>query len=381
MKEDGISTACDTRQFGIVGASPAIRGVLALIERLAPTETTVLIHGETGTGKELVAEALHGRSRRAKGPFVVLDCSAIPEQLFEDQLFGHESGSFTGARQQVQGVFESAHGGTIFLDEIGELPREMQSRLLRVLEARQFRRIGGARVVKCDVRVVAATHRDLAFEVNRGGFRADLYYRLAVATLEVPALRDRKDDLELLIEHFCRQLQPCGAVPLPSKFFELAHHHSWPGNIRELRNAVERALILPEHCAFDVESRGSSDRESVVMEGTAAGGAASSSEIATAPSPKEVPDTTERDGEKSSPTTPSWPDSQAVDLSMSFKESRQQFVEAFERQYLRLIVSRHNGNVSAAARAAGMDRMTIYKVLRRLNISLRDWPGSEERSD
>lgn len=370
--ESSISQTPDRRHSGIVGDSPAIRDVLAMIERLAPTETTVLIHGETGTGKELVAEALHRGSRRAQGPFVVLDCSAIPEQLFEDQLFGHESGSFTGASQQVQGVFESAHGGTIFLDEIGELPLEMQSRLLRVLEARQFRRIGGDRVVQCDVRVVAATHRNLALEVNRGGFRADLYYRLAVAKLEVPALRDRKEDLELLIEHFYRQISPCGLTSLSVEFFERAHRHSWPGNIRELRNAVERALLLPGYCAFDVEDHGSDAHESTVVAEMATSVISRPVVIATAPPATGAPDETERDDEKILSTAMSWAELQAIDLSASFKEAKQQFVDAFDRQYLRLILHRHKGNISAAARAAGMDRMTIYKLLRRLNMTLID---------
>ncbi|MEZ4359631.1 MAG: sigma 54-interacting transcriptional regulator [Kofleriaceae bacterium] len=312
----------EARYEGLVGKSAPIRQVFELIDRFAPSDATVLIHGETGTGKELVAEAVHRRSRRAAAPFNVLDCSAIPEQLFEDQLFGHETGAFTGANRQTAGVFEASQGGTVFLDEIGELPLEMQSKLLRVLESRQVRRIGSNRLIRCDVRIVAATNRDLAVEVNRGSFRQDIYYRLAVAKLVVPPLRERQEDLEVLIDHFCRQLDPQGLATLPEDFLGRAQRHSWPGNIRELRNAVERALLMPHHAELGIQV------QAAPVQGAFA----------------------------------------QIDPSVPFKVAKQQFIDEFDRRYLEAILANHEGNISAAARAAGIDRMTIYKMLRRLDM-------------
>lgn len=235
----------DTRYVGLVGRSWAMRNVFELIDKIAPSEATVLIHGETGTGKELVAEAIHKRSPRAAGPFVVLDCGAIPHHLMEDQLFGHERGAFTGAINTRAGVFERAHGGTLLLDEVGELPPDAQTKLLRAVETRVIRPIGSSATVKCDVRLVAATNRDLAVMTNRGSFRSDLYYRLAVARFEVPPLRDRLEDLELLVEHFTEQIRHNRDKTIPEDFFERAKKHAWPGNVRELRNVVEQALTAP----------------------------------------------------------------------------------------------------------------------------------------
>jgi transcriptional regulator with GAF, ATPase, and Fis domain len=192
-----------------------MRHLFDLINRFAQSDATVLIQGETGAGKEGVADAIHQCSPRRDGPFVVLDCSAIPEQLFEDQIFGHEQGAFTGAGRATIGVFEAAHGGTLFLDEIGELPLDVQSKLLRAVETRKVRRIGSTKVIASDVRIIAATNRDLATEVNRGTFRSDLFYRLSVAKLSVPALRERRDDLPLLVEHFLRQLSVSSGNPDP----------------------------------------------------------------------------------------------------------------------------------------------------------------------
>jgi len=192
----------DTDRFGsMIGRSVKMRELFARLEKLARTDTTVLVTGETGAGKELVAEALHDHSTRTKGPFIVLDCGSIPPNLIESELFGHERGAFTGAAAAHIGAFERAHGGTVFLDEIGELPLGMQPKLLRVLERKEVRRVGGTKPIEVDLRVIAATNRDLGVEVNRGRFREDLYYRLAVARVHVPPLRERKDDLPLLIEH------------------------------------------------------------------------------------------------------------------------------------------------------------------------------------
>ncbi|MFL5172122.1 MAG: sigma 54-interacting transcriptional regulator, partial [Microvirga sp.] len=214
--DDSVSVPLwhEARLHGLIGGSAAMRHMFDLINRFAQSDATVLIQGETGAGKEGVADAIHQCSPRRDGPFVVLDCSAIPEQLFEDQIFGHEQGAFTGAGKATVGVFEAAHGGTLFLDEIGELPLDVQSKLLRAVETRKIRRIGSTRTMVCDVRIIAATNRDLAAEVNRGSFRADLYYRLAVAKLEVPPLRERLEDLGLLVSALLRRLTPDRAASL-----------------------------------------------------------------------------------------------------------------------------------------------------------------------
>src|ERR1041385_1095292 len=237
----------DTDRFGsMIGRSVKMRELFARLEKLARSDTTVLITGETGSGKELVAEALHDHSPREKGPFVVLDCGSIPPNLIESELFGHERGAFTGAQSSYAGAFERAHGGTVFLDEIGELPLAMQPKLLRVLERKEVRRVGGAKTIEVDVRIVAATNRDLGVEVNRGRFREDLYYRLAVARVHVPPLRDRKDDLPLLLEHILETTRGGESASIAQETIDLMMKHDWPGNVRELRNVIERAVLLAE---------------------------------------------------------------------------------------------------------------------------------------
>jgi DNA-binding NtrC family response regulator len=239
----------DTDRFGsMMGRSVKMRELFARLEKLAKTDTTVLITGETGAGKELVAEALHDNSPRGQkdAPFVVLDCGSIPPNLIESELFGHERGAFTGATNNYAGAFERAHGGTVFLDEIGELPLAMQPKLLRVLERKEVRRVGGAKTIEVDVRIVAATNRDLGVEVNRGRFREDLYYRLAVARVHVPPLRERKDDLPLLIEHILATTPGGETASIAQETIDLMMKHDWPGNVRELRNVIERALILED---------------------------------------------------------------------------------------------------------------------------------------
>jgi DNA-binding NtrC family response regulator len=315
----------EARLHNLIGGSAAMRHLFELIHRFAQSDATVLIQGETGAGKELVADAIHQSSPRRAEPFVVLDCSAIPEQLFEAQLFGHEVGAFTGAVKSTPGVFEMAHGGTLFLDEIGELPLDVQAKLLRAVETRKVRRLGGSKLFASDVRLVAATNRDLATEVNRGTFRADLYYRLAVARLAVPALRERREDLPLLVEHFLRQLSVSSGYHdprLPDDFLARAQRHTWPGNVRELRNSVERAVLLPQHpgIAFETPPK---------KEGTGFA---------------------------------------HIDLEIPFKTAKQQLVDEFDRRYLEALLEAHDGNISAAARAAGIERMSIYKMIRRLGL-------------
>ena len=336
----------------MVGRSVKMRELFARLERLAKTDATVLCTGETGVGKELVAECLHEYSSRASGPFEVLDCSAIPENLIESQLFGHERGAFTGATSAFAGVFERAHHGTVFLDEIGELPLGMQPKLLRVLERRQVRRVGGSRTIDVDMRVIAATNRDLGVEVGRGRFREDLYYRLAVARVHVPPLRERREDIPLLIEHILSHTPGGERTAISDETVALMQKHDWPGNVRELRNVIERAVFLAEPptstAALQRTPRGHTDHES-----DSGPGAGRAREPA-APGPGERQLT------------------MAIDIDTPYKLAKQQVVNEFERRYITDLLAAHDGNISRAARAAGIDRMSIHKILNRLEL---DKPG------
>jgi formate hydrogenlyase transcriptional activator len=240
----------------IVGTSAALKSVLSRISKVAPTDSTVLITGETGTGKELVARAIHRRSDRASRAFVSVNCAAIPRDLIASELFGHEKGAFTGATQQRLGRFELANGGTIFLDEVGELPAETQIALLRVLQEHEFERVGGTRRIRADVRVIAATNRDLQAAISAGSFRSDLFYRLHVFPIEMPSLRERKEDIPLLVEYFIdRYARKAGKniKRVNKKTLELLQSYPWPGNIRELQNVIERSVILCETEIFSID--------------------------------------------------------------------------------------------------------------------------------
>jgi transcriptional regulator with GAF, ATPase, and Fis domain len=231
----------------VVGASPVLGRVLGQVEQVAPTDAPVLLLGETGTGKGLVARALHERSRRRERPLVTVSCAALPATLVESELFGYEKGAFTGALQRTVGRFEVAHGGSLFLDEIGELPLEVQAKLLRVLQTGQFERLGSSKTIQVDVRLIAATNRDLEREVGEGRFRADLYYRLSVFPIALPPLRERREDIPLLVWHFITRRQ--GKLDklvkrVPGPLMQAFTAYSWPGNVRELENVVERALIM-----------------------------------------------------------------------------------------------------------------------------------------
>ena len=230
-----------------IGKSVALWRVLDMVRLVAPTDATVLINGETGTGKELIAEAIHKCSGRVNGPFVKVNCAAIPVGLLEGELFGHERGAFTGAIARGIGRFERAHRGTLFLDEIGDLPLERQPKILRVMQERQFERLGGAATIHTDVRVICATHRNLIEMIDERQFRADLFYRLSVFPIELPPLRERPEDIRLLVQHFAmdyarRMRKPITAIA--EQFMEALEHHSWPGNVRELQNFIERSVIL-----------------------------------------------------------------------------------------------------------------------------------------
>ncbi len=248
----GKAAMCDE----IVGTSPALERVLSLVSKVAPTDASVLVTGETGTGKELVARAIHRQSRRSSLPFVSVNCAAIPRDLIASELFGHEKGSFTGAIQRRLGRFELGDGGTIFLDEVGELPMETQIALLRVLQEREFERVGGTRSIQTNVRVVAATNRNLQAAIAAGSFRSDLFYRLNVFPIEMPPLRERREDIPVLAEHFidrCAKNVGKNITGINKKDLDLLQSYPWPGNIRELQNVIERSVILCETENFSVD--------------------------------------------------------------------------------------------------------------------------------
>ncbi|MBV9216163.1 MAG: sigma-54-dependent Fis family transcriptional regulator [Acidobacteria bacterium] len=253
-----------TNYSEIVGDSEPIRRLLQRIETVSPTDATVLITGETGTGKELIARAIHMHSKRRSGAFISVNCAAIPQPLIASELFGHEKGAFTGAMQRRLGRFELANGGTIFLDEVGDLPPETQVALLRVLQEREIERVGGTKSIDIDVRIIAATNRDLESAIADGEFRSDLFYRLNVFPVEIPPLRNRKDDIPLLVEYFIdRYAQQAGKkLDLPDKrTIDLLTSYSWPGNVRELQNIIERSIIICDGRTFEVDESWLSTRQ------------------------------------------------------------------------------------------------------------------------
>ena len=255
----------------IVGASPALKSVLSHVSKVAPTDSTVLISGETGTGKELIARAIHKHSRRGDRAFVSLNCAATPPSLIASELFGHEKGAFTGAVQQRRGRFELAHSGTIFLDEIGEIPMDTQIALLRVLQERQIERVGGSRAIPVDVRVVAATNRDLSVAIAAGSFRSDLFYRLNVFPIHVPPLRKRREDIPILVEYFVKRFAENMAKrirQIDKRTLELCGRYPWPGNIRELQNIVERSVILCTGDTFSIDEAWLPSQEPVRADGS-----------------------------------------------------------------------------------------------------------------
>jgi DNA-binding NtrC family response regulator len=319
------------RRFGeLVGGALRMREIFAILERVAPTDVTVLVEGESGTGKELVARSIHAASSRADKPYVVFDCASVPRELAESELFGHRRGAFSGAVADRAGAFQQAHGGTIFLDEIGEMPLELQPKLLRVLETAEVRRVGDDQMRKIDVRVIAATNRDLAAEVRRERFRADVLYRLEVVKVRVPPLREHIEDIPVLVRHLLReQIGPDALIE--GENLQRLMAYSWPGNVRELRNVLERAVALSEPpVTFDklIINLGPVETMPSTLGGAFPG----------------------------------------VASPLPFKEAKEQLLTSFERAYLDALLARHKGNLTQAAAAAGLSRKHLYDLLEKHDV-------------
>jgi two-component system response regulator GlrR len=317
LRDEAELAMADAHRFGaLVGSSPAMRRLFSELERVAASDATVLLQGESGTGKDLVAQEIHRHSARRNGPFVVVDCGGIPEALIESELFGHEKGAFTGADRARDGAFLEADKGTLFLDEIAELPPSTQHKLLRALEARTVKRVGGNQWHHVDVRVVAATHQDLALRCNQRLFREDLYFRLAVLPLRLAPLRDRLEDLPLLVAAILEELGATSEFALDEGMWTLLRGRRWGGNVRELKNLIHRALVLgPEAFAEDGDG---------------------------------------------SPTA----------IEAPYKAAKARAVEEFERAYLTDLLARHAGNVAKAARAGEVDPAWIFRLIKRYGIDV-----------
>ncbi len=357
-----VPSAAD-RCGGLIGADPKMREIYSIIEKIAPTATTIVIDGETGTGKEVVAQAIHSLSPRQRGELVVFDCGAVPPNLIESELFGHEKGSFTGAMMTRTGLFEQADGGTLFLDELGELPIDLQPKLLRALEQREVRRVGSTKAQKVDVRIIAATNRNLDDEVRAGRFRQDLYYRLSVVRLHLPSLRDRTDDIPLLVQHFLDHGSynrgPAGKpriTGISREAMDKLQGYPWPGNVRELVNVVERAVSFCDSELIELgdlpeavrSSRASTARE-VRRPSTAGPTAAGSQPAMPAAVPMHTPE-------------------ELVSGDITFKDAKERWVATFERDYIVQTLRRNTGNISHAARQADIDRKYFRKLMKKYDI-------------
>lgn len=326
-------------QYGdLIGSADKMREVYGVLDKVAPSELSVVIQGQTGTGKELVSRAIHQFSRRKAGPLVIFDCSAFPANLLESELFGHEKGAFSGAIRTHRGVFERAEGGTIFFDELGEMSVNLQPKFLRALESGEIRRVGGERTIKIDARIISATNRNLLSMVEEGTFRQDLYYRLAKVTLELPPLRERIEDLPTLCEHFMDQLKSRGHAPSQVRGFgpealAIMADYDWPGNVRELKNVVERAAAFCEGELIQ---------------------------------PEDLPsDLCARLGVASADIAPQPP---AISSGLGLKGAKEMMVSNFERDYLIGLLKQCNNNISRVAREAGIDRRHVYRLMKKYQI-------------
>lgn len=324
---------------GMVGKSRKMRQIFAILEKIAPSNASVIIEGETGTGKDLVAQAVHEHSTRKTKPYVVFDCTGVAPNLIESELFGHEKGAFTGAVRSRPGIFESANGGTVFLDEIGDLPIDLQPKLLRALESREVRRVGANATTKIDVRVLSATNRNLKKEVEAGRFREDLYYRMSVVKILLPPLRDRVEDIPLIVERllstskFNKTATAIKVTRVEDEALKLLQRYPWPGNVRELANVIERACAFVEgntiarsHLDFIFAEMGGDEEHTEKMK---------------------------------------------IDANLPFKEAKQKILEVFEKEYLEDLLKRNNYNLSKAAREAKVDRKHIRNLLKKYGIPTR----------
>ncbi len=315
----------------IIGKTEAIKDVFARIEKVSAADVTVLILGESGSGKGLVAREIHKRSKRSKGPLVVMNCAAVPDTLIESELFGHEKGAFTGAAGRRIGKFEQANGGTLFLDEVGDMSISTQSKLLRAIEEQSFERLGGEETLSVDVRVISATNKDLSEEIRAGSFREDLYYRLKVVEIVLPALRQRRNDIPLLVHHFLELFSRKHDKDIRSVSKDVMHlvmSYDWPGNVRQLANVIESAVVLAGDSVLAME---------------------------------------DLSGELNDSQAPSahMPD---IDYDLSFKKAKKRAVEAFEREFITRSLSEHKGNITRTASALGMHRQALQQKIKELRL-------------
>jgi DNA-binding NtrC family response regulator len=324
----------------VVGRSPAMTQVFELVKKAARSEANILVLGESGTGKELIARAIHANSPRAGGPFVPVDCASLPEQLLESELFGHEKGAFTGAVRTKTGLVEAANRGTLFLDEIGDLPAPLQVKLLRALQERQIRRVGGTGLVDVDVRVVSATNRNLTEAIAKGQFREELYYRINVIAIRLPALRERSGDIRLLAHAFLKRYGQGRVNGLDEAATEALDRYRWPGNVRELQNVIERACALADGPRITVE-----DLPDHVLH------------PATRPTGAEPKD-----------QSGGVPADVVAGTDLTLKEAKDQWLQVLEVSYLRDLLARHDGNISSAAKAAGIDRKTFHRLINKYDL-------------
>lgn len=323
----------------IITVNPKIQEILKLIVQVAKTKATVLIQGESGTGKELIAKAIHYRSDRAEKPLIALNCAAIPKDLLESELFGHEKGAFTGALRQKKGKFELADGGTLFLDEIGEMPLELQVKILRALEEQRFTRVGGTEPIQVDIRVIASTNKDLKEEIQRGRFREDLYYRLNVVAIKIPPLRERQEDIPLLVKHFIHKYcKEAGdrVLKISPQAMKTLKRYSWPGNIRELENAVLRAMVVTQGNIIDE---------------------------------KDLPEEVRMANRENKLKIPR----NKEELNKAKKLARERAVRELEERCIREALRRSGGNVSRAAREFGMDRRQLQNLIKKYAINTNDY--------
>jgi DNA-binding NtrC family response regulator len=325
----------ETYRFdNIIGRSLPMLHVFETIKKVARSDANILIVGETGTGKELIARSLHVNSRRASSPFIPVDCASLPENLLESELFGHEKGAFTGAQATRPGLFEFANGGTIFLDEVGDISSNLQAKLLRVLQERQVRRVGSNRIIEVDVRVISATNRDLAQAVAGGGFREDLYYRLNVISIPLPPVRERKGDVPLIAYHYVARYAASSGKEIKGiapEAMRLLEAYRWPGNVRELQNVIERAVVLAERDVLRAEDLPEHIR--IRAETPLSAGPVPTNEL-------------------------------------PLKQAKEEWSASFERDYLIHLLKRHDGNISQAAKSAGVDRKTVHRLIKKYGIKI-----------